>query len=113
MELEKLPPAIRNYVRASNKPDPAAFVKCFSDEAIVRDEGKTYVGKKEIKAWSDKYHFGANVTLEPVEAKEENGEVAVIFKVDGTFDKTGLPDPLLLTAHVAIEQDKIIRLHIF
>ncbi|MFC6647772.1 hypothetical protein [Paenibacillus rhizoplanae] len=36
----------------------------------------------------------------------------VVFKVDGDFDKTGLPDPLYLDFNFQIRNDKIKQLAI-
>ncbi|MFC5649736.1 nuclear transport factor 2 family protein [Paenibacillus solisilvae] len=113
MDLQQIPSVIHNYIAASNKPDPAAFVDCFSEDAVVLDEGKKRIGKHVIKKWSEQYHFGANVTLEPKEAKENGDKIVVTCKLDGTYDKTGLPDPLLLNYHFSIVDDKIVSLSIF
>lgn len=64
MDLNQLPSVIRRYITASNKPDPAAFVDCFSENAVVLDEGIKRIGKQAIQEWSEQNHFGANVTLE-------------------------------------------------
>jgi len=103
---------VREFIEASNKPDPEAFVNCFSEDAVVVDEGKRRIGQKAIKEWSDRYHFGANVTLELKSARENGNEAVVTFKLDGTYDKTGLPDPLLLDYHFRIADDKIASLSI-
>ncbi|MGO4546267.1 nuclear transport factor 2 family protein [Paenibacillus sp. 2TAB23] len=113
MEFQQIPSVIHKYISASNKPDPAAFIECFSEDAVVLDEGKKRFGKHAIKKWSDKYHFGANVTLEPKEAKEEGDKFVVTCQIDGTYDKTGLPDPLLLNYYFGIVDDKIVSLSIF
>ncbi|WP_438496435.1 nuclear transport factor 2 family protein [Paenibacillus sp. IHBB 3054] len=113
MEIDQIPAAISKFIDAANKPDPEAFVNCFSEDAVVLDEGKKRIGQKAIKKWSDQYHFGANVTLEPKAVKENKDEVVVTCKLDGTYDKTGLPDPLLLEYHFSIVDDKIVSLSIF
>lgn len=113
MSLNQLPAVILKYIEASNKPDPASFVNCFSEDAVVLDEGKQRFGKQAIKEWSDRNHFGANVTLEPTEVDQVNGEFIVTFKLDGTYDKTGLPDPLLLKQHFIIEEERIKNLRIY
>lgn len=110
--LKQVPQVITDYITASNQPDPAGFVKCFAEDAVVLDEGQERKGKAAIKEWSDEYHFGANVTLEPKETKQDGDEFIVTCKIDGDYDKTGLPDPLLLDYHFKIENGKISRLSI-
>ncbi len=36
--------------------------------------------------------------------------VAVTANIDGNFDKTGLPDPLVLTFYFSISGDRIVQL---
>ena len=47
----KLPRIIDNYVNASNAHDMKSVVACFADNALVRDEGKHFRGKKMIEDW--------------------------------------------------------------
>jgi uncharacterized protein (TIGR02246 family) len=112
MDINNIPQVINDFITASNKPDPAAYVNCFSDDATVIDEGQTRTGKTAIKNWSDVYHFAANVTLEPRAVKQSDNGITVTCKLDGDYDKTGLPDPLLLDYHFSICAGKITRLWI-
>ncbi|MGF7035365.1 uncharacterized protein (TIGR02246 family) [Paenibacillus mucilaginosus] len=110
MELNLLPQVIEEFIAASNKPDPEAYVDCFSEDAMVLDEGKEWVGKTAIKKWSDEHHFGANVTLDPQKYRQHEAETMVVFKVDGDFVKTGLPNPLYLDFYFHIRNHKINQL---
>ncbi|MEC0245112.1 nuclear transport factor 2 family protein [Paenibacillus chitinolyticus] len=112
MELKLLPQVIQDIIAASNKPDPDAYVDCFSEDALVLDEGKEWAGKAAIRRWSAEHHFRANIFLEPIQAKQHEAEIVVVFKVDGDFDKTGLPDPLYLNFYFQIRDNKIKRLAI-
>ncbi|WP_054941001.1 nuclear transport factor 2 family protein [Paenibacillus ihuae] len=112
METGLLPKVIQDFLAAANKPDPDAYVNCFSEDAIVFDEGKEWAGKAAIKKWGAEHHFGANIALEPKQIKQHEEESIVVFKVDGDFDKTGLPDPLYLDFHFQIENYKIKQLTI-
>lgn len=112
MELNQLPQVIQEFIAASNQPDPQAYVDCFSEDAIVLDEGKEWVGKAAIKKWSNEHHFGAKVTIVPQKDRQQEGETIVVFKVDGDFDKTGLPDPLYLDFYFKIGNHKIRQLAI-
>jgi SnoaL-like domain len=48
--LAGLPDVVRHYFELDPR-DVDGFVALFSDEAIVVDEGKTYQGPGEIRAW--------------------------------------------------------------
>ena len=43
-------------------------------------------------------------------AVDHYGDVIVTAKLDGTYDKTGLPDPLILTFYFTVRDDKITML---
>lgn len=112
MDSKQLPQVITNFITASNKPDPEAFVDCFANDAIVEDEGQERVGKLTIKKWSEEFHFGANVKLHPQTVKQDVEDMIVTFKLSGDYDKTGLPDPLLLNFHFQLNDGKIKKLFI-
>lgn len=54
-----LPQVIAGLVVAQNQPDSLAYANCFSETAVVFDEGKKHTGKAEIKNWIEK----ANQTI--------------------------------------------------
>lgn len=48
-----LPKAISDYLAASEERDVDGIVACFSDEAVVVDEGKLRRGPAEIRHWRE------------------------------------------------------------
>ena len=104
----KLPRIIEKYVDSSNKHDVKSILACFSDTAIVHDEGRTHNGKAAIEDWVvktiGKYKFQFN----PLAAEDAEADVAVSMEVSGTFDGS----PVTLEYHFAIENDKISGLKI-
>jgi hypothetical protein len=44
------------------------------------------------------------------DARPHHGDFIVSAAVDGDYDKTGLPDPLILTFYFSLAGDKISRL---
>jgi ketosteroid isomerase-like protein len=104
----KLPRIIKKYVDASNKHNVQSILSCFSDDAIVHDEGKEFRGKKTIEGWIvqtiEKYKF----QFEPLTIKDDNVEVVVAVEVSGTFDGS----PVSLDYHFVIENDQILSLTI-
>ncbi len=105
-----LPEVAAAYVRAANNHDPAAFIACFAESAIVNDVGREFRGIEAIKAWSDHEIMDAQVTLEVLDVADRNGETVVTTKVDGNFDRTGLPDPVIIDHHITVKGDKIVGL---
>jgi hypothetical protein len=104
---EKIPQPIAAFIRAVNERDPDAFLSCFTDDAVVSDVGRQFRGAAAIKEWAKSEIFDVNVTLDVVNVASRDGEIVVTVKCDGIFDKTGLPDPLLLNHHFKLAGDKI------
>lgn len=99
---------IATFIRAVNEHDPDAFLSSFTSDAVVTDVGREFRGTTAIKEWGDREIFGVNVTLDVIDVAERDGQTVVTVKVDGTFDKTGLPDPLLLNHHFTLDGGKIV-----
>lgn len=78
--------------------------------AVVNDAGREFRGRAAIKAWSDREIFEAQVTLEVLDVADRDDETLITTKVEGNFDRTGLPDPLIINHHITVECDKIVGL---
>ena len=106
----KLPKPVETYIRAINARDADAFQSSFAQDAVVKDVGRDFRGIAAIKEWAHHEIFAVNVTLELVDAVERDGQTIVTVKIDGTFDRTGLPDPLLMDHCFTVAGDKIAAL---
>lgn len=104
----KLPRIIGKYVDASNKHDVDSILSCFSDEAVVRDEGETLHGKKAIEGWIAKTIERYKFQFKPLSIKDCDSEVVVGIEVSGTFDGS----PVSLDYRFATKNDKIAALTI-
>ena len=98
------------FVRTINDGDAAGFLALFAEEARVDDAGRTIEGLDAIRQWSEREIFAVRVTMELLDHRLQEGEEVVTVKVDGSFDKTGLPDPLVMDQHLRLEGSKITRL---
>ena len=98
---------IATYVRAINAHDAAALLSTFASDALVKDVGREFRGIAAIKEWANREIFAVKVTLDVREAVEREGQLIVTVKIDGTFDRTGLPDPLLMDHCFRVAGDKI------
>ena len=104
----KLPIVIDSYIRASNAHDVKSILSCFSEDAVVRDEGETLRGKKAIEGWIAKTIEKYKFQFEPLRVNEDDGEVVVSVDVSGTFPGS----PVTLDYHLKIENEKILSLAI-
>ena len=105
-----LPTCVAAYIAATNAFDADALVACFAAGALVNDQLRDYWGIDAIKAWAEREIIGDKVTMQVVKVVEHFGDVIVTANVDGDYDKTGLPGPLVLAFHFAVRADKIARL---
>ncbi|SMP17625.1 nuclear transport factor 2 family protein [Chryseobacterium profundimaris] len=97
-----LPNVITELVQAQNTFDSTAYANCFTETAVVFDEGKTHNGKTEIKNWIDKANKEYQATMEPLEYSE--AEYTLKAEVSGNFPGS----PVILTYHYEFE-DGLIR----
>jgi hypothetical protein len=107
---DQIPAAISAFVAAANAAESDAFLAAFTDDAIVVDVQREFAGRAEIKRWSENEIFADNVVQEVESVREHYGDYIVVLKVDGDFDKTNLPDPLLLTGYFTLRGGQIARL---
>jgi hypothetical protein len=107
---QTLPSVIAAYVQAHNTPDPEAFLATFASDALLNDAQREFLGHAAIRAWADKEIFGDHVTVKVIAAFEHRGGVVLHAAYDGDFDKTNLPDPVILTNYFNIEDGKITQL---
>jgi ketosteroid isomerase-like protein len=110
MQAMKLSKPIDTYIRAINAGDAAALQSSFADDAVVKDVGREFRGIAAIKEWASQEIFAVNVVLDVIDAIESDGQITVKMKIDGTFDRTGLPDPLLMEHCFTVSDDKIVAL---
>ena len=73
----KLPRIIKDYINASNAHDVRSILACFSDDAVVRDEGQTLHGKDSIEGWIAKTIEKYKFQLKPLSIKQDDAEVVV------------------------------------
>ena len=87
-----------------------AFFGCFREDAVVNDVGNVWRGREATRAWSDREIFAPRVELEVLAASSQGDETFVTTRVEGNFDRTGLPDPVLIEHRLVLEGNKISRL---
>ncbi len=69
-----------------------------------------FQGREAVKKWSDSDIFAVHVSLEVLDQVEHPGEIVLTTRVDGTFDRTGLPDPVIITHRITTRDGSIARL---
>jgi len=105
-----LPSPIAAYVEAMNNFDLDRLLGAFADDALVNDQLRDYWGKPAIREWAARDIIGESMTMDVTTVIEHHGNFIVTASVDGTFDKRGLPDPLVLALYFTLRADQIAQL---
>ena len=108
--INDLPAIIKAHIAAHNRPDPDGFMATFSEDALLNDAKREFVGQAAIRAWADKEIFGDHVTMEVRSAYRNGANIVLHAKIEGDFDKTNLPDPVVLSYYFTLEADSISQL---
>ena len=105
-------PAVQRYVDAVNSFDIEAVVASFAADALVNDNHREFADPEAIRAWVADEIVGDRVTMEVIESTERSGVTVLRARYDGDFDKTNLPDELILTNYIVVRDDAITGLFI-
>jgi ketosteroid isomerase-like protein len=89
-----LPKIVADHIAACNAPDAEAWMATFAPDAMLNDRLREFLGAEAIRRFADEEIFGTKVTMDVQRAWDRHGDVTVHARIDGTYDKTGLPDPL-------------------
>jgi ketosteroid isomerase-like protein len=105
-----LPAPVSAYIAATNQFNIDALMATFADDALVNDHRNEFIGRNEIRNWAQKEIVNDHVTMEVTGATSRGDGVAVTANIDGDFDKTGLPAPLVLTFYFSVSAGRIVQL---
>lgn len=103
-----LPKVITNLVQAQNSFDSVAYAKCFSETALVFDEGRTHSGRNEIEHWIADANERYEATMKAVSFEEKETESILKAEVSGNFPGS----PILMSYHLKIVDELIQSLKI-
>ena len=101
---------VADHVAAVNAFDEDAVVATFADQALVNDAHREFWGSAAIRRWVAREMVGDKVTIEVTEVIDHYGDTIVRGRYDGEFDRTSLPDELILTNYFTVRDGKIVRL---
>jgi len=107
-ETPNLPKSIAAYFTADKGLDGKAVSQCFTENAIVKDEGNTYSGRAKILRWREVTTSKYQYTCEPFACEKRDGEIIVTSHLTGNFPGS----PVDLRYFFKLEGDKISSLEI-
>ncbi|BCH05053.1 polyketide cyclase (plasmid) [Mesorhizobium sp. 131-2-5] len=102
-----LPKPISAYFQADTS-DGDAVAACFTENAIVKDEGNTYSGRETIRRWKTDSSAKYTYTVEPFAIATEGDKTVVTSHLVGNFPGS----PVDLRYFFVFEGDKIAELEI-
>src|SRR6185436_13978874 len=102
-----LPKPVADYFTA-DKGDGEAVSQCFTENAVVEDEGHTHKGRAAIKAWKTAASAKYQYTSEPFSCEVKDGKTIVTSHLVGNFPGS----PVDLRYFFELEGDKITSLEI-
>uniref|UniRef100_F4C6D5 Nuclear transport factor 2 family protein n=1 Tax=Sphingobacterium sp. (strain 21) TaxID=743722 RepID=F4C6D5_SPHS2 len=103
-----LPKVIENLVKAQNDLDSSGYANCFSEAAVVFDEGRKRIGRNEITQWITKANESYKTVMKPISFEEKETESILKAEISGTFPGS----PFVLLYHLQITDGLITSLNI-
>ena len=88
--------------------DAEAVSECFTENAVVKDEGHTHNGRAAIRKWKEDVSKKFQYTCEPFGCEENGGKMVVTCHLVGSFPGS----PVDLRFFFKLEGDKIASLEI-
>src|SRR3982074_3469775 len=86
------------HIEAINAGDIDRTAATFAPDAYINDNRREFIGIDAIHDW---------VTYEGV---SQHGDTVVRLAYDGAFDKTGLPEEIVMTNYFSVCDGKIVSL---
>jgi hypothetical protein len=105
-----LPPLVGAYVEATNSFDLERLLATFAEDALVNDQLRDYWGKLAITEWAKRDIIGVKLTMNVTKVINHYDNFIVTANVDGSYEKRGLPDPLVLAFYFTAQRDLIVQL---
>lgn len=103
------PPVIQAYLDAAAASDYDALVACFTSDATVHDDGRTYRGRAQIRAWREEVASAFEYTVDVLDAAETGAaQYRVTARIAGSFPGS----PVDLQYRFALVGDLIEQLEI-
>lgn len=98
------------FVHGVNGRNHPELISAFASDATVNDQLVEYSGVDEIEAWIEADIFKDAIRIDPIGETSRYDNVILVAEVDGTFDKTFLPKPLILTFYFNLRDNLIVQL---
>src|SRR5688572_22570221 len=102
-----LPDPVAAYFTADTQ-DSESVAQCFTDDAVVKDEGHTHRGRAAIKKWKAEASAKYQYTSELLACEQQDGKFVVTCRLTGNFPGS----PVELRFCFGLKGDKIASLEV-
>jgi hypothetical protein len=102
-----LPEPIAAYFEADRR-DAHSVARCFTNQGVVTDEGRTHVGPAAIESWKTAASARFSYATRPVALEKADHKYIVTTRVTGNFPGS----PLDLRFIFALERGRVASLEI-
>ena len=110
MNPAELTGVVAEHIAAVNALDTDAIMATFAEDAYVNDARREFAGIEAIRRWVVKEMVGDKVSINVREVLDHHGDTIVRGAYDGTFDKTNLPEEIILSNYFSVRDGKIVSL---
>jgi hypothetical protein len=110
MRSTALTGVVAEHIAAVNALDVDAIMATFAEGAYVNDNRREFVGIDAVRRWVEREMVGDHVTIDVREVLDHHGDTVVRGAYDGTFDRTNLPDEIVLSNYFSVRDGKIVSL---
>lgn len=104
----ELPQLVAQFVETQNTYNSEAYTECFTETAIVHDEGKAHTGKEEIRAWIEDANERYKSVMKPLQYDESGSKGVLTAEVSGTFPGS----PIVLKFNLGLKDGLIDSLNV-
>ena len=101
---------LAEHIQAVKAFDLDALVATFADDAYVNDNRREIAGIDAIRRFMAKEFIGDRLTMAVREVIDHYGDTIVRARYDGDYDKTNLPEELVMTSYFSVRDGKIVSL---
>lgn len=108
--ITELPAIVAEHIAAVNAFDTERIVATFAPDGYVNDNRREIWGAEAIRKFVAREFVGDRVTMEVREVIDHYGDIVIRAKYDGDYDKSALPDELIMSSYFSIRDGKIVSL---
>jgi hypothetical protein len=109
-DADTLSQVLAEHIAAVNAQDEDAIMATFAADALVNDAHREFWGADAIRRWVAKEIAGDEITIELTEVIEHHDQTIIRGRYDGQFDRSNLPDEVILTNYFTVRNGRIVTL---